>query len=708
MELALVSKPSSSHWLRLMQNPVRVAVDIGGTFTDLQIHDARTGDVHAFKTPSTPHDPSVGLIEGLTGASQRYGFQLGEIGLILHGSTIATNAVLERKLPKGALLTTAGFRDVLEIGRHMRKNVYALKAEPRPLLIPRHLRFEVIERVRADGTLDTPLDLGQLEELVHQLQDANVDALAIAFLHAYRNPDHELRAREFLQNASPNLTISTSHEVSPEVREFERTSTTVLNALLKPVISSYLSSVAQRLAAAGVKATLYLVQSNGGVASPDEAANLPAKLLLSGPAGGAMALGQLAQQHSLTELVGLDMGGTSSDVSVVMNGVIGETQESSIDDLPVRLPMIDIRTVGAGGGSIARAETGGLRVGPQSAGAYPGPVCYDRGGQQPTVTDGNAALGRIIPDSFLGGGMSLKVAEALQSCETMIAKPLNMQPTAAAEGIVNVATAHMASAIRLSLFEKGVDPVDFVLAPFGGAAGLHACAVADELGIDRIIFPSDASTLSARGMLFADLRHDLSRSELLIAADENLLRLTELVTQLRNEAQALLQRDGIAEEEQRIEIAFDMRYRGQAYEITTPCLTINGQSTAAPLVELSDVLAKFHTLHEQRFAHSSPNEAVEIVTVRAAAIGKLEKPQLTFAVQERSRASGGDKHRSVWIEGQQRDIACIRRDQVVGDIKIKGPALIEEDYTILFIHYGWELTGLPNGDLNCVRSGKEQ
>ena len=693
-----------------MQYPVRVAVDIGGTFTDLQIHDARTGDVHAFKTPSTPQDPSIGLIEGLSGASQRYGFKLSEIGFILHGSTIATNAVLERKLPKGALLTTAGFRDVLEIGRHMRKNVYALKAEPRPLLIPRHLRFEIAERVRANGTVDTALDRGQLEQFARDLEESGAEALAIAFLHAYRNPEHELRARDFIQSALPSITISTSHEVSPEVREFERTSTTVLNALLKPVISNYLSSVAQRLAAAGVKATLYLVQSNGGVASPEEAANLPAKLLLSGPAGGAMALGQLAHQHGLTELVGLDMGGTSSDVSVVMNGVIGETQESSIDDLPVRLPMIDIRTVGAGGGSIARAETGGLRVGPQSAGAYPGPVCYDRGGQQPTVTDGNAVLGRIIPDSFLGGGMSLKVADALRSCETMIAEPLKMQATAAAEGIVNVATAHMASAIRLSLFEKGVDPVDFTLAPFGGAAGLHACAVADELGIDRIIFPSDASTLSARGMLFADLRHDLSRSELLIANDDSLARLGELVTELSDEARALLHRDGISDEKQQIEIAFDMRYRGQAYEITTPCLTIDSRTPASPVVELDNLLERFHALHEQRFAHSSPREAVEIVTVRAAAIGQLDKPELSFAVtvQELPQQSKDGKKRNVWIDGELKEIACIHRDQIVGSTKVRGPALIQEDYTILLIRDDWELSGLPNGDLNCVRSGKEQ
>lgn len=690
-----------------MIKPVRVAVDIGGTFTDLQVHDARSGAVHAFKTPSTPQDPSIGLIDGLVGASRVFEFQLSDIGLILHGSTIATNAVLERKLPRGALLTTAGFRDVLEIGRHIRKNVYALKAEPRPLLIPRHLRFEASERIQASGTVETPLDTDALNDLVGCLQEAEIEALAITFLHAYRNPNHELQARDFLQSKLPKLTISTSHEVSPEVREFERASTTVLNALLKPVISNYLGSVSERLASVGIDATLYLVQSNGGVASPEDAADLPAKLLLSGPAGGAMALGQLAAHHGLTELVGLDMGGTSSDVSVVIDGAIGETQESNIDGLPVRLPMIDIRTVGAGGGSIARADGGALRVGPQSAGAFPGPVCYSRGGEMPTVTDGNAVLGRINPESFLGGGMSLDVAKALDACRESIAKPLNMQPSSAAEGIVDIATAHMAGAIRLSLFEKGVDPVDFVLAPFGGAAGLHACAVADELGIDRIVFPADASTLSARGMLFADLRHDLSRSELLIAENETLGRLTTLINELIGEAKSLLDRDRIAGASQQIDIACDMRYRGQAYEITTPCITARGSTRDVAQFNLAELLNSFHALHEQRFAHSSPDEAVEIVTVRAAAIGKLEKPELSHQRQHASSRSDNGRRRQVWLNGQQLDIACLRRDDLGSGVTIEGPALIEEAYTILLIEEGWQLSKLDNGDLDCTRQRQE-
>ncbi|MGI9423294.1 MAG: hydantoinase/oxoprolinase family protein, partial [Hyphomicrobiaceae bacterium] len=454
--------------------PIRVAVDIGGTFTDLQVHDARDGHVHAFKTPSTPQDPSEGLITGLMGAADRHGFLLADIGMILHGSTIATNAILERKLPTGALVTTAGFRDVLEIGRHIRKNVYGLKAEERPCLIPRRLRFELAERVRADGRVESCPSNEALSKIAEQLRQAAVETVAIAFLHAYRNPENEKRAAAVLTKALPGIAVATSHETSPEIREYERTSTTVLNALLKPVISGYLESVVGRLRAASIDAPLYLVQSNGGVASPEEAARLPARLLLSGPAGGAMAMADLARRHGLSNLVGLDMGGTSSDVSVVIDGQVGEAVEAQIDGLPVRLPMIDIRTVGAGGGSIARIDHGALRVGPESAGAVPGPICYQRGGTHPTVTDANAVLERINPAAFLGGTMRLDVDQATTMLSDRVAAPLGLTTPAAAAGILDVATTHMAGAIRLSLFEKGADPADFALAPFGGAAGLHA------------------------------------------------------------------------------------------------------------------------------------------------------------------------------------------------------------------------------------------
>ena len=681
---------------------VRIAVDIGGTFTDLQILDVAGGAIRDFKSPSTPHDPSEGLITALRGAAERYGFALGDIAMLLHGSTIATNAVLERKLPKGALITTAGFTDILEIGRHMRHNVYALKAEARALLVPRHLRFGVRERIRANGDVETPLDKGAVREIGERLADADVRAVAVMFLHGYRNPAHEMAAAEILA-AIPGLAVSTSHEASPEIREFERASTTVLNALLKPVISGYLERVSERLEGAGVTAPLYLVQSNGGVASPEEAARLPVKLLLSGPAGGAMAMAELARANGFQNMVGLDMGGTSSDVSVVIDGAVGETSEGAIDGLPVRLPMVEIRTIGAGGGSIARVEGGALRVGPESAGSMPGPACYQRGGSQATVTDANLVLGRIDADGFLGGDMALS-GEKARDAVAVVGERLGLSPEAAAAGIIEVASAGMAGAVRLSLFEKGADPADFVLAPFGGAGGLHACQVADELDIQRIVFPATASTLSARGILTSDLRHDLSHSELILAEDAACATLEAITSRLRAEAVDLLAGDAVADDKRSVQFFADCRYRGQAYEIVTPwqAIAAGGQVDGAAI---ADLLGAFHQLHQTRYAHSAPEEPVEIVTVRAQAIGRIAQSSGEAADGAvRGDAAGGV--RAVHTGAERQEIPVRHRSRI-GPEAMAGPMLIEEDYSTLFIARGWQVHAIGGGHLMAQRGTKE-
>ncbi len=688
---------------------LRVAVDVGGTFTDLQIHDAASGLVNSIKTPTTPDDPSQGLLNGINEAAAKFGFAPGDVGLIMHGSTIATNAVLERKLPKGALITTAGFEDVLEIGRHIRKNVYALKAEPRALLIRRPQRYGVIERVRADGTVETPVDKSALMAIAERIRSQNVEAVAIAFLHAYRNPANEQRAADLLAEQLPNISISMSSEASPEIREYERTSTTVLNALLKPVISGYLGRLEERLQGAGIDAPIYMVQSNGGVALPDEAARMPVKLLLSGPAGGAMAMAGLARHHVIANLVGFDMGGTSSDVSVVIDGAVGETTESEIDGLPLRLPMIEIRTIGAGGGSIARVEHGALRVGPESAGAVPGPACYAKGGTMATVTDANAALGRIAPEAFMAGRMTIDVERATAAVETHIAGPLSLDRDAACAGIVEVANTHMAGAIRLSLFEKGADPAEFALAPFGGAAGLHACAIAEELDIARIVFPADASTLSARGILDADLRRDLSHSELMIAGPENAARITTIVAGLKNEAEALLARDGLAKEHWRVEFAGDLRYRGQAYEITTPWPDLDA-NTSVDAAAVARLIEAFHELHRIRYSHSAPDEAVELVTVRAIATGLLDHPQ--SGGREAPASADPPRSRSVFLDGDWREVPVYSRAAVLLQASparpIEGPLIVEEDYTVLLVTAGWQLCRAGTSDLIAIRKEHRQ
>lgn len=683
------------------KNNIRVAVDIGGTFTDLQLVDLDSDRIHDFKAPSTPHDPSEGLIAALTGAAARFGFALSDISMLLHGSTIATNAVLERKLPKGALLTTQGFTDVLEIGRHMRHNVYALKAEPRSLLIPRQRRFGIAERVRADGGIETALDTDAVRRVGERLTGDGVSAVAIAFLHAYRNPAHEQQAADILA-AIPGLSVSTSHEVSPEIREFERTSTTVLNALLKPVISGYLERLTQRLAAAGVAAQLYLVQSNGGVALPADAARLPVKLLLSGPAGGAMAMARLAREHDLPNVVGIDMGGTSSDVSVVTGGAVGEAGEGVIDGLPVRLPMIEIRTIGAGGGSIAHVVTEAMRVGPKSAGSVPGPACYRRGGSEPTVTDANLLLGRIDPQGFLGGEMLLD-RPAAEAALKPLADGLGLAPDATARGIVDVANSAMASAVRLSLFEKGADPAEYVLAPFGGAGGLHACAIAEELDIDRIIFPAGASTLSAGGILTSDLRHDLSHSQLLLLDTAAAAQLEEIVARLNAEARALLDVDDVAPAERRIRVSVDCRYRGQAYEVVTPWPEV-GVKHEVDAAAIASLKAAFHALHQTRFAHSAPDEPVEVVTVRAVAIGLLGRTerQADAAAQPETATSAAGQRRINLREGWHE--TAVRQRETITSEPIAGPVLVEEAYSSILIETGWMVRAVHSGALMAQRT----
>ena len=677
-----------------ISGPVRIAVDVGGTFTDLQILDETSGATHAVKTPTTPEDPSLGLAEGLRIASNSLGFALSHVTALMHGTTIATNAVLQRRMARAALITTAGFEDVLEIGRHVRKAVYANRAEARALLVPRHLRFGLAERMRADGTPEIALDDAAIAALIERLRAAEPEAVAICLLHAYANPAHEERIAEAVARAMPDVPLSPSHRICPEVREFERTSTTVLNAMLIPIVEGYLRNLRQSLRHLGFAAPIYLVQSNGGAALPDTAAEQPARLLLSGPSGGALAAETLARQLGAPNLIGVDMGGTSYDVSLVVDGAVKQIAEGVVDGCPVRLPMVEIRTIGAGGGSIARVEAGGrLRVGPDSAGAVPGPACYGRGGTEPTVTDANLALGRIDPGFFLGGGMRLDRAAALAAIKGAMADRLGLSLDAAADGIIRVAVSGMAAAIRLSLFEKGLDPRDFALVSFGGAGGLHACDTADALGATRVIFPRDPGTLSAWGMLSSDLVHDHARSRLMPADAGSVPALRELTHALTAAGTTDLDADGVAPERRALPLSLDLRYPGQGYEINTPLADAESVAEAA---------AAFHQLHHAQYAHSDPQVTPEIVTVRCAATGRLAKPKPRPFDNAGGAAPKG--FRSVFVEGARVEIAVHDRAAIGGTAPIFGPAIIEEAHSTLYLPTGWALRAAPSGDLISDRS----
>ncbi|MDX2201672.1 MAG: hydantoinase/oxoprolinase family protein [Hyphomicrobiaceae bacterium] len=682
--------------------PVRIAVDIGGTFTDLQIYDERTHALASLKTPTTPEDPSIGLLTGIKAAASQGGFALADVGYLLHGTTIATNAVLERKLARGALVTTARFEDVAEIGRHYRRDVYALNPKVHPSLIPRDRRLGIAERTRADGSIEAPLTPAALDALAARLDALDVEAVAVCLINAFRNPANELSIGEHLARVRPRLAVSCSSTLNGEIREFERTSTTILNALLMPVIDSYLGKLERRMQEEGLKPHLFLVQSNGGVCSPEKAAQEPVRLLLSGPSGGSAACALLGRLLDEPNIVGVDMGGTSFDVSVVREGKVNLVTQGEIDGLPVRLPMVEINTIGAGGGSIAKVRAGGrLTVGPESAGSRPGPACYGRGGTEPAVTDANIALARLDGEAFLGGGMRLDPEAARTAIATHVGGPLGLGVEAAAEGVLAVTNASLGAAIRLSLFEKGLDPRDFVMIAFGGAAGLHAIAVADELGIRRVVFPESASTLSAFGILHSNLSHDLVRSQLLEAAGAEVPRLAEMAASLLEEGRARLDADGVAAKDQVIELAADMRYRGQAFELTVSAPPLASGATF-DLATLEALLEGFHALHEQRFSYANRGSPVEIVTMRASAVGRLSQPQPRRA----GAGPGGAQpkaHRKVYLAGAWTDVPVWSRDSLSG-APISGPAVIEEAYTTVLLEAGWSCRRLDSGHLIAERS----
>jgi N-methylhydantoinase A len=675
---------------------IRIGVDIGGTFTDLQILDQASGALYSLKTPTTPDDPSIGLMTGIAAAARRFGFRLDEIGFLLHGTTIATNAVLERKLPRGALVATAGFEDVIEIGRHNRRDVYGLRPSPPPVLIPRDRRLGIAERIAASGAVELAPDEAAIAALVARLAALEAETVAIALINAFVNPAHEHRLRDAIAAALPGLPVAISSEISPEIREYERSSTTVLNALLMPVVRSYLRRLDDRMRRAEFSPRLLLVQSNGGVCSAEIAGEQPVRLLLSGPSGGALAALRTAETLALQALVGIDMGGTSFDVSVVQGGRLTLITQGEVDRLPVRLPMVEIRTIGAGGGSIAAVDAGGrLTVGPRSAGAMPGPVCYGHGGDEPTVTDANLVLGRLDPDYFLGGAMALDLAAARAAIAARIAAPLGLAIEAAAAGVLTVTNTNLAAAIRLSLFEKGLDPREFALLSFGGAGGLHAIAVAEELGIGRVVFPRDAGTFSAYGILHSDIVHDFAQSRILPAGPESLPEVAAICAALREQGIRQCERDGIAAGDRVGALAVDMRYRGQAFELLVPWGDI-----AVDAASLADLVARFHALHEQRFSYANPRDAVEIVTLRLTVTGRLAQPRGHAAAEPAKTKIA--QHRAAFLDGAWRDIPVHHRDALAATIN--GPAIIEEPYTTVLLGEGWSATVESGGNLVARRA----
>ena len=663
----------------------RLGIDSGGTFTDVVLFDDKKKALHITKTPSTPANPAIGVINGIKKIVSQVGIEPHEIASLVHGTTVATNALLEYKGIRTALILTEGFKDILSIGRQDRPKLYDyFERRPEPF-IPRHLRFEVSERTLYDGKILRPLEEEEVRVIAGKLKKAGIKGVAVCLLHSYANPTHEKRIKEIFKERYPEAVVSASHEILPEFREYERMSTTVINAYVMPIIDRYLQDLQRMMREEGLTADLNVMQSNGGVMTSRSAGEKSVHTILSGPAGGVMGSLAIGTQIGMKNLITVDMGGTSFDICLIHGGKIHFTKESEIGGHPIKIPMIDIHTIGAGGGSIAWIDPGGaLRVGPQSAGANPGPVCYRLGGEEPTVTDANLVLGRLDPGYYLGGEMSLDAEAAKQAILNKIARPLKLSLEEAAEGIIKVINASMVRGIRKVSVEKGFDAREFSMICFGGGGPLHSFELAEELRIPTVVVPVSPGVNSALGLLIADFRYDYSRTFLRKTREIDLDSLNQSFKDLEIIAVQQMLDEKIPREEMRILRSVEMRYSGQGYELEVP--VSNGTLTEKDLKKIND---SFHLLHRHLYGYASPQEGTEFVYLRIAALGKIPKPRFKKEKEgNRKPARGLKGKRKVFVQGKYVSLPIYERDLLRPGDKIQGPAIIEQMDSTTFLSNG--------------------
>jgi N-methylhydantoinase A len=664
-----------------------IGIDVGGTFTDLVAINA-TGRTVFAKAPSTPSDQSIGVIAGLDELARRLKLSRAEMlsstERLVHGTTVATNALLERKGAKVALLTTEGHRDVLEMREGLKGNRYDLRSPPPEPLVPRERRFGVRERLRPNGEVLEPLDERSLGEAIAAIRASDATSVALCFLHAYRNPAPEIAAAERLAREAPELSLSRSSDVLPQIKEYERVSTTVVNAYVEPIVRNYLGHLQQRLAEAGFKGGLFVVLSHGGIAPIDEAARLAAATVLSGPAGGVSGARRCGELLGIKDLVAFDMGGTSTDISVIADGEATLSASGELAGQRIALRSLDIASIAAGGGSIASVDAGGIfRVGPESAGAVPGPACYGQGGTAPAVTDANVVLGYLDPAAFMGGQRRLDKVAA-EAAVDRLGATLKLSRVETAAGIYRLVNLKMADGIRLMTLRRGVDPRRFALLGFGGAAGLHVAEVARELEIKRIIIPTTASVLSAWGMLTSDLRYEVSRTHFESGARTSADEIRSIFSGLEHEATGRLRAwfDGpIA-----LQRAAEMRYGEQIFEIDVPLDDVDWSATSL----VRDIEDRFHRRHEELYTYASRDQDVVFVNARVAAVGAVpradqpEPPAATAACTPRGRRPG--------YFGGWRDVQVFALDDLKPGHAIEGPAIVEAETTTVVVHDGDRLT----------------
>jgi len=669
----------------------RVSMDIGGTFTDVVAYREDAGTYTAGKASTTAED----LTEGVFAALAQVVEDVPEIGFFVHGTTVGLNAFLQRRGERVLLLATQGVGDTYQIARGNRTKLYELHYRKPAPLVPRRDTVEIGGRLDWAGEELTPLDEEAVRVAARRAREETFGAVAVCFLFAYLNPAHELRTEEILREELADVPISLSHRVAAEWREYERTSTAVLDAYTGPAVRGYLERLERQLDERGLGVPLHVMQSSGGVVTAGSARERPVQTLLSGPVGGSMGLVALARLLERPNLIGVDMGGTSFDVSLVIDGRPEITTETSLEGLPLLMPIVNIHTIGAGGGSIAFEEGGGLRVGPQSAGADPGPACYGRGGSEPTVTDANLVLGRIDPTSFAGGRLSLDTAAA-ERAVAGLARKLSLEPLQLAEGILDVINAKMAQAIRTLTVAQGIEPRDFALVAFGGAGPMHAAFLAEELEIDVVVVPRFPGAFSAWGMLETDLRRDFRRSFYAKAAAADLTALANVFRSLEAEGRAALADEGVPPEATTVEHSLDMRYEAQEYTLTV--------AAGDPLEEafVEQIAQRFHEGHHARYGHSNPGAPVEFVTARTTLLGELGR---AAPEQVEPAASGPLRRRDAVFGRRSQDTLVVSRDELAQEVS--GPAIVDEQTATTIVPPGWTLRVGALGTLLLTNGGED-
>lgn len=666
----------------------RVSADIGGTFTDIVIAPS-SGPVYIGKVATTPENPAKGVIEGIRASVP----DLAAVDFFVHGTTVGLNAFLERKGERVLLICSAGARDSYTIARGNRQTLYQIGYQKPEQLVPRRDIHQVGGRMSWDGNELEPLCGDDFAPIIDKVRSEGINAIAVCFLHAYAHPQHELQAAEILQAALPGVSVSLSHTVAREWREYERASSTVMNAYVAPVMQRYLSSLQTELAAQQMGATVHIMQSSGGVMTADSASRHPVFTLLSGPVGGTIAGTALSASAGRPNLLCVDMGGTSFDLSLVIDGRATTTLETELEGLPLLMSVVDIQTIGTGGGSIAWLDGDAVRVGPHSAGSQPGPACYGRGGRQPTVTDANLFLGRLGIASLLGGDMSLD----FDACETAIntlAAAAGIDPTAFAEGILAISNAAMADAMRTITVSQGLDPREFTLVAFGGAGPMAAVFLAQELDIDTVMIPRFPGTFSAWGMLQTDLRQDFTQSFFTPLDSVERAQIERIFERLEAEGKASLSEEGVAAGDVSYQRSADMRYKGQEY-------TINVAMAAD--ADIAAISADFHTAHDRRYGHSNRAAPVEFVNLRLASFGALKKYADTSGPAETATEAAEIARRRAVFAGQSHDTPVYARQHLAADSHYSGPAIIEEQSATTVVPPGWQIALDSGGNIILTR-----